>query len=60
MNGKKEKKVYIQAKVKKKTYEDFQDISIQRHGPKHGHAGKALQEALELYINKYGDGLNVC
>lgn len=57
MNEKKEKKVYIQAKVKKKTYEDFQDISIQRHGPKHGHTGKALQEALELYIEKYG-GLN--
>ncbi len=59
MRGKKEPKKYVQGKVKETTYEKFQRITIRRHGVKHGHTGKGLQEALELYIKKYGDDLHV-
>ena len=59
MNGKKVVKKYVQGRVKEETYDEFRAISIQRHGPKHGHTGKALQEALELYIKKYGGLINV-
>jgi len=59
MNGKKEPKKYIQGRVKEKTFDEFRTISIRRHGVKHGHTGKALQEALELYIAKFGDGSDV-
>lgn len=55
MNGKKEVKKYVQGRVKDNTFDEFQAISIKRHGPKHGHTGKALQEALELYIAKFRD-----
>lgn len=59
MSGKKISKKYLQARVEERTYDKFQAISIQRHGPKHGHVGRAAQEALELYIHKYGGILNV-
>lgn len=54
MNGKKEPKKYLRGRVKEKTYEKFQRIAMDRYGFKHGRTGKALQEALELYIEKFG------
>lgn len=53
MNGKKTKMKYVQGRVKEETFNEFREISIKLHGPKHGHTGKALQEALEMFVNRY-------
>lgn len=53
MNGKKTKMKYVQGRVKEETFNEFREISIKLYGPKHGHTGKALQKALEIFVNKY-------
>jgi hypothetical protein len=49
----KEKKVYVQGRVNKDVYDEFIQNALQFKGPKHGHAGLSLEEAMRLFNNYF-------
>jgi hypothetical protein len=48
-----ETKVYVQGRVRKKVYDEFIRNAILFKGPKLGHAGLSLEEALNLFNNYF-------
>ena len=48
-----EKKVYVQGRVNEDVYNEFIQNALQFKGPKHGHAGLSLEEAMRLFNNYF-------